>query len=115
MTRAEIIPLLQTLLAAYPNNGIKDVKSLVNAWEMAFGEEKAEDVYKACRLHMNHNDWFPKVSQIKDKLAVASHLYENTPRTALPSGNDTEVIGNTGCDICPYQGALCIGYDKCNL
>ena len=39
-----------------------------NAWEMAFGEDKAEEVYKACRLHMNHNKWFPKVSEIKEKL-----------------------------------------------
>lgn len=115
MTRAEIISLIKTLLATYPNNGITDVKSLVNGWEMIFAEDDAKAVYKACRLHMSTNKWFPKPSEIKERLPYTSNLYENSPRTAPRLESDTSNDINTGCDICPYNGDMCIGYDKCNL
>ena len=115
MTRAELLPLIKTLLGTYPNNGVTDVRSLVDAWELMFGEEDAETVYKACRVHMNTSKWFPKPSEIKARLGLASLMYENSPITApqIESGNEAD--WSTGCDICPYRGDMCIGYDVCEI
>lgn len=118
MTREKLLPLIKMLLAAYPNHGITDIKSLVNAWDMTFAEDDDGDVYKAARLHMAKCKWFPKASEIKERLAVASALYTAPQRPQLPATPvDMENV-KTGCDICPYgplNGPMCLGWDKCTI
>ena len=119
MTRAELIPLIKQLLAVYPNNGITDVKSLVDGWEMIFGEDNAETVYKAARLHMQSCKWFPKAAEIKERLPYAGALFNDQQQAieepavlALDDGK------RTGCDFCPYgplNSEMCLGWDKCDI
>ena len=118
MTRAELLPLIKRLLAVYPNNGVQDVKSLVDGWAMIFADDPAEAVYKAARLHMGTKKWFPKASEIKELIPYAVDLYNAAQRPQLAAqAVDTDNI-RTGCDICPYgpkNGEMCLGWDKCRL
>ena len=103
MTRAEIIPLIKRLLALYPNHGVTDVKSLVEGWEMMFGEDEAEYVYKAARLHISTNKWFPKASEIKELIPIAANMYKAAPTTAIEAKTVFDDDWNEGCEICPYN------------
>lgn len=85
MTREEIAKLLKLVSSAYPNTKIKDIKTMVDAWEMAFGSFDAEAVYKAARLHMDTNKFFPTPADIKEKMVKAKVVYGETTVTALPS------------------------------
>lgn len=102
MKRNEIINLIKTLLGAYPNTKIDNPKGLVDSWEMMFGSEDAETVYKAARIHMKNCKWFPKPSEIKKYMGVAPYLFNATAMIESPDASDDEEIPKTGCDICPY-------------
>lgn len=77
MTRREIIKLLEAMRAAYPNAKITDPEGTVNAWEMAFGEQAAETIYKAARWHMNTNKFFPTVADIRAGIKRGEMLYSS--------------------------------------
>lgn len=102
MKRNEIINLIKTLLGAYPNTKIDNPKGLVDSWEMMFGSEETETVYKAARIHMKNRKWFPKPSEIKQYMGIAPYMFNATAMIESPDASDDEEIPKTGCDICPY-------------
>lgn len=81
MTREEIIKLLDIVSATYPHAKIKDPSALVQAWEMVLGDFSAESVYKATRLHLETNKFFPSPSDIRDNIVRAQITY----KTAIPN------------------------------
>ena len=78
MTRAEIVDLLELVSSAYPNAKIKDAENTVRAWELAFGEYPADQIYKATRLHMNTNRFFPTPADISNLIVRADLLYSGS-------------------------------------
>lgn len=103
MTREEVINLLETVIAAYPETFIKDAAAMVNIWYMEFSETKAEEVYLAVRLHISTKNKFPKISEIREAIPRALTIYkkDNVP---MIEGKQEEVEPiDTGCDICPYE------------
>lgn len=81
MTREEIIKLLSIVASTYPHAKIKDPSALVSAWEMTLGDFSAESVYKATRLHLETNKFFPSPSDIRDNIVRAQITY----KTAIPN------------------------------
>lgn len=106
MNKVETIELLKVLVGAYPNTKINNVEGLVNSWLMTFAEDPAEDVYKACRWHIECNQWFPKPSEIKKKLGLAHHMYKASDNPAIEAG-EVGYDWDTGCDVCPYAELGC--------
>lgn len=102
MKRTEIINLIKSLLGVYPNTKIEDPKTMVESWEMMFGSDDAETVYKAARIHMQNSKWFPKPSEIKKYMGVAPYLFNEKAMIDAPESSDDEDMPKTGCDICPY-------------
>ena len=80
MNREEIINLLEVVTSAYPHAKIKDAGAMVTAWELVLGEYSAEAVYKATRLHISTNKYFPSPSDIRDNIIRADLIY-NVPET----------------------------------
>lgn len=99
MTREETIKLLQFLKGCYPYVKLEDPKGMIDAWQLAFYTEEAQDVYKAARLHMSKNKFFPTPADIKEGMNRAKLMYDiaspvslqaqNNPQ--LPSGIDDEI------------------------
>ena len=81
MTREEIIKLLSIVSSTYPHAKIKDPSALVSAWELTLGDFSAESVYKATRLHLETNKFFPSPSDIRDNIVRAQITY----KTAIPN------------------------------
>lgn len=75
MSREEIIKLLGLATAAYPNTKNIDAKAMVSVWEMAFGEEPAEKVYKAMRYHIETQRFFPTIADIWKAMPRAEIVY----------------------------------------
>ena len=75
MSRDEITKLLALAMSAYPNTKNIDAKALVSVWEMAFGDDPAERVYKAMRFHINTCKFFPTVADIMKVMARAEIAY----------------------------------------
>lgn len=80
MERKEIVELLKVVASAYPHTKIADPKAMVTTWEMTLGEFSTEAVYKATRLHMETNKYFPSPSDIRDNIVRAQIAY-TTPIT----------------------------------
>lgn len=103
MTREQTIDLLEIMAAAYPNAKIKDPERMVQAWQLAFGEEDAERVYKAARYHINHSKFFPTAADIRDGMTRGNIIYgepSTAPRIEEPEAE--EVWGcDQYCDDCP--------------
>lgn len=91
MKRDEIINLLEVLASAYPNTKIKDAGATVSAWELTLGGFSAEAVYKAARLHMETNKFFPAPSEIAEKIVRAELIYTDRPRPALDAPKKAKV------------------------
>lgn len=105
MTREEIAKLLKTVSANYPYAKIKDIKTLVDLWEMSFGDFEAEAVYKAARLHMETSEFFPSVADIKDKMTRARIVFGKPTVTALPSpAQDEEKLEEWVDAFCEWIG-----------
>ena len=78
MTRDEIVSLLEIVITAYPNAKVKDAGAMVSAWEMCLGDFSAESVYKAARLHMNTNRFFPTPADIRSNIVRAEMVYRDS-------------------------------------
>lgn len=78
MTRDEIVNLLEIVISAYPNAKINDAGAMVTAWEMCLGDFSAESVYKAARLHMNTNRFFPTPADIRSNIVRAELVYRDS-------------------------------------
>ena len=137
MNRNEIAKLLNMMYAVYPNTKeIKDPKATLDAWELAFGDEDAERIYKAARVHMKKSKFFPSPADIVENINRGQILYGETVKVnnnpALTSGDEQRYITPpvapktmisvfcAGSCVCPYfEGGLCDGskeeYEVCNL
>ena len=80
MSREETIKLLGILYAAYPfiKDKIKDPNTTVSTWEMTLGEFTADAVYKAARLHIATNKYFPSPADIREKIVRAQLVYSSS-------------------------------------
>ena len=114
MERKEIVELLKIVSAAYPHTKIADPKVMVTNWEMTLGEFSAESVYKAARLHMETNKYFPSPSDIRDKIVRAQIAYTNSIPNAI------EATSNKDYDeyldkLCQFIGLGCDEDDTVEL
>ena len=104
MTREEVIRLLETIRAAYPNaKGIVDPKKTVDVWTMAFAEDPADVIYKAARHHFNTNRFFPNVADIRDCINKGQMLYgpQEIHYPAIPEAPNKLIPKDTSfCDLC---------------
>lgn len=80
MSREEVIKLLGILYSAYPyiKDKVNDPEMMVNTWEMCLGDFSAESVYKAARLHMNTNRFFPTPADIRSNIVRAELVYRDS-------------------------------------
>lgn len=118
MTRNEIIDLLDILSASYPYaaKSIANPKALIAAWEMTLGEFSAETVYKAARLHLETNKYFPSPSDIRDNIVKAEIVYKPTIPNALESkANNSEETENNLDLFCRWIGFGCEPDDTVEL
>ena len=76
MTRQEILRLLQFLKGCYPHARIEDPEGVLAAWELVFGDQEAELVYKAARCHINRSQYFPTPADIKNNFSRARYLFD---------------------------------------
>lgn len=138
MTRKEIAKLLNMLYAVYPNT--KDIKNpdiTLDAWELAFGDEEAERVYKAARVYMKKGRFFPSPADIVENINRGQMLYGETSKiNETPVLTDGNNIGGyitppvaperqinvfcKGSCVCPYfEGDMCEGtkeeFEACRL
>ncbi len=116
MTREEIIKLLKVLSASYPMvaKNIKDADSLVMSWEMSLGEFSAEAVYKAARLHLETNKYFPSPSDIREKIVRAQIVYQPTIPNAIESKAQSDCDENLD-KFCRWIGFGCEPDDTVEL
>lgn len=92
MNREEITKLLGLAMAAYPNTKNIDAKAMVSVWEMAFGEEPAERVYKAMRLHIDTCRFFPTIADIRDVMVRSEIVYSASDCAVLRLQGKTNEI-----------------------
>ena len=112
MTRQEIADLLELVIANYPKTFIKDAKATLSVWEMAFGDEPAERVYRAARHHMDVSKDFPTVAHIREAMNKGEMIYGNQPKVKTIEAPNTKIQDKlcTGAWACPYfEGELCYG------
>lgn len=92
MSREEIIKLLGIAIAAYPNTRNIDAKAMVSVWEMAFGEEPSERVYKAMRFHIETCRFFPTIADIKKAMPRAEILYMASESPVMRLQNNSNKV-----------------------
>lgn len=116
MERKEIIELLKVISSAYPHAKIPDPTAMVTAWELLLGDFSAESVYKAARLHMETNKFFPSPSDIRDNIVKAEIVYKPTIPNALESkANNSEETENNLDLFCRWIGFGCEPDDSVEL
>lgn len=116
MERKEIVELLKIVSANYPHAKISDPKAMVSAWEMLLGDYSAEAVYKAARLHMETNKYFPSPSDIRDNIVRAEIVYKPTIPNAIESkANNSEEMKKNLDLFCQWIGFGCEPDDTVEL
>lgn len=116
MERKEIVELLKIVSANYPHAKISDPKAMVLAWEMLLGEFSAEAVYKATRLHMETNKYFPSPSDIRDNIVRAELVYQQTiPNAIEAKANNSEEVEKNLDLFCKWIGFGCEPDDTVEL
>ena len=111
MTHEEITDLLELVVNAYPNamKSISNPDATIRAWEMAFGNDEAESVYKAARLHMDLSPFFPTIADIKSNMRKGELVY------GLPPEAPQKLITGDVSEDAPCRLDRCILYhDLCN-
>ncbi len=113
-----MIQLLRKLSANYPNALNKiDSKELLKNWEMAFGKEDAQIIYKAARVHMDNSPYFPTIADIKKNINKGQMLYGESEDSApkIPAKKISEANCPLNDHHCILLGDLCNGAEdgKC--
>lgn len=108
MNRRETVELLKVLADNYTNHKIADPEGTVKIWEMNLSPYKAEDIYKAAKLHMARCSYIPNPADLI-KLITRAQIVYTPPRLQIEAENATE--RETGCSVCPYEDC-CLGI-KC--
>ena len=116
MERKEIVELLKIVSANYPHAKISDPKAMVSAWELLLGDYSAEAVYKAARLHMETNKYFPSPSDIRDNIVRAELVYKPTiPNAIEAKANNSEETEKNLDLFCKWIGFGCEPDDTVEL
>ncbi len=116
MERKEIVELLKIVSANYPHAKISDPKAMVSAWELILGDYSAEAVYKAARLHMETNKYFPSPSDIRDNIVRAQIVYVPTiPNAIEAKANNSEETEKNFDLFCKWIGFGCEPDDTVEL
>lgn len=114
MTRKDIIKLLEMMMAAYPNAKIVNPSDLVSAWELAFGQDKADVIYKAARHHMNTNKFFPTVADIRNCINKGQMIYGDQPQVPAIEAPHKLIVGEVSEEAkCRLEKCI-LYYDLCN-
>lgn len=117
MNRKEIIELLNIVRSAYPNTKIDSPKDTVLAWELTFGDDPADVIYKAARHHMNTCKFFPTPADIKKNINKGQMLYGESEASIpkIPTKKIPEVNCPLNDHYCILLGDLCDGAEdgKC--
>ena len=102
MTRQEILELLKMLRSAYPNAKIRDASELVKTWEMAFGNDQAEKIYKAARFHVESSPYFPTIGDIRHAINKGELLYGSVSASPNRVNLEAKRIDpkTSFCDLC---------------
>lgn len=110
MTRDQITKLLEVLTATYPHavKNIKDPAAMATAWELALGDFQAEAVYKAARLHMATNKFFPSPADIRNNILKAELIYTGPTVPAIEAPKITDRESEYLEAICKFVG---LGYE----
>ena len=109
MSREEIVKLLELAVAAYPNTKNIDAKAMVSVWEMAFGEEPAERVYKAMRFHIETCRFFPTIADIRNVMTRAEISYSASDCAVLrlkPKDNQMSLPAKAGITESEFEAIL---------
>lgn len=106
MTREEIIKLLETISAAYPQTKIKDPQKLVDTWEMVLGPYQAGAVYKAARLHISTCQYFPNPADIRKNIIRAELVFNDTQQIAIEA-HSKKSFDEEAKEWEPYIDAFC--------
>ena len=116
MERKEIVELLKIVSANYPHAKISDPKAMVTAWEMLLGDYSAEAVYKATRLHMETNKYFPSPSDIRNNIVRAELVYQQTIPNAIEAKSNNSEETEKNLDLfCKWIGFGCEPDDTVEL
>ena len=126
MTREEIVNLLKLFKATYPNTKpITDPESTIAAWELVFGDEEADKVYKAARVYIkSKGDYFPSPKAIYELMSRGQLVYgvvNEPPKITAPEAPKIDIRDFLcpGSCVCPYFDSVCFGskeeYDMCIL
>jgi hypothetical protein len=124
MTQNEISKLLEMLVNAYPMaiKNITNPDALVSAWELAFGDDPADVIYKAARHHMNTCKFFPTVADIRQSINKGQLIYGNHPQPSAPAIEAPKapkkmIKAEDECSQCWMYHDICDGLSngKCNL
>ena len=99
MTQDQVIELLNTCRAAYPNAKI-DAKGMARAYMLVFADMEAEQVYKAARVHLKTNKFFPTPADLMECINKGQMLYNTPPQPPRLTGI---VADESVCHKnCPY-------------
>lgn len=123
MTREQVINLLKTVRANYPNAKI-DAAGMVEAWLLCFGSYEPEQIYMAARVHMERCAFFPTVHDILNNINRGQMIYgkpEPVKAIEAPEAPKKDIRDGLclGSSICPYFDSICHGtpeeVEQCNI
>lgn len=104
MLKNEIAELLNIIAVAYPNTKIKNPEYMLKAWEMAFGEDEADIIYKAARYHMDTSPYFPTIADIRKAVNKGQMIYGESQQKAIEAPvapNKVIPVDTTSfCELC---------------
>ena len=105
MNREEIIKLLTVLSGAYPKQKIEDPALMASAWELCLGDQPAELIYRAAKIHMETNKFFPSICEILENTKRARILIQD--ETKRLEGSGRKLIGARVCYTDSQLEQLC--------
>lgn len=111
MTRQEVLKLLESVSASYPNVKITDAKNMVSVWEGAFANYDAQDVYKAVVMHMTNNKWFPTVAEVNKNLEKVTMLFSDIPAPKIEASKDPYFEEELDWFMNEFREGGFLGYD----
>lgn len=91
MTREDIIKLLAVLSDNY-NVKIANPSGKATAWEMVLGGRNTDSVYKAARMHMETNRYFPSPADLIKLIPRAEAAYGTYQGNAIEAHSQCTVL-----------------------
>lgn len=107
MSEKECMQILAIVRSVYPNVKIEDAGSMVKGWMLELGDYSASSVYKAARLHMSTNRFFPTPADIREKIIRAELVYTDTEIETKKIGSGAKALQTDSSSIDEYLENLC--------